>query len=306
MGDTSERQVWANLWKLQIPSKIKILGWRALHGIIPCRGILANRHIGNDGGCPFGSDGCQDIKHIFFKCSRSRLIWSQLGVLDQLDEVVGQDSSGSVLVEEIINRGEKVRTLQNIGLAELFLTGAWYIWWERRKLVHGEDVQSPQRSALVIAALTTNYARAKKQPKQRRAGWKKPTDGKLMINVDASFDYNTGAGSTGAIIRDPTGGCIAAVHYFLPHVLDAPTAEAIALRNGLQLTLQTGFNRFIIQSDCMEVVTTMLEGGYSATAAGAIYEECYSLSKSFDYFSIEFCNREANQVAHELAKVALI
>ena len=27
---TSNRQVWRNLWKLQVPGKIKIVGWRAL------------------------------------------------------------------------------------------------------------------------------------------------------------------------------------------------------------------------------------------------------------------------------------
>ena len=44
------RQVWKKLWKLQVPGKIKIFGWRALHGLIPGRAILANRHIGNTGG----------------------------------------------------------------------------------------------------------------------------------------------------------------------------------------------------------------------------------------------------------------
>ena len=38
-----------------------------------------------------------------------------------------------------------------------------------------------------------------------RQGWKKPPEGKLMVNVDAAFDTGTGSGSTGVIIRDDNG-----------------------------------------------------------------------------------------------------
>lgn len=67
-----------------------------------------------------------------------------MGIQEQLDDILLQDRSGSILVEEVINKGVKVRTLKNIGLAKLFLTGAWYIWWERRQLIHGENIQTPQ------------------------------------------------------------------------------------------------------------------------------------------------------------------
>jgi len=49
-----------------------------------------------------------------------------------------------------------------------------------------------------------------------------------MINVDASFDSDTGSGSTGVVIRDATGECVAASCCHLPHVTDAAMAEAYA------------------------------------------------------------------------------
>jgi hypothetical protein len=48
----------------------------------------------------------------------------------------------------------------------------------------------------------------------------------------------------------------------------------------------------------------MKNGGFSATASAAIYDECIILGSGFCDVSIEHCNREANQVAHELAKVS--
>ena len=46
---------------------------------------------------------------------------------------------GSVILEEIITREEQIQNL-DVGFAELVITAAWYIWWERRQLVHGETV----------------------------------------------------------------------------------------------------------------------------------------------------------------------
>ena len=81
--------------------------------------------------------------------------------------------------------------LNNIGLAELILTGGWYIWWERRHLVHGEAIQNPHRSAMSIATLTTNYMMSSKITIRVRHGWKKPLEGKLMVNVDVDAAFHS-------------------------------------------------------------------------------------------------------------------
>ena len=57
-----------------------------------------------------------------------------------------------------------------------------------------------------------------------------------------------------------------------------------------------------IQADCIEVVDTMLDGGFSATASAAIYEDCNQLWKNFVAISITHCNRESKSVAHKPAR----
>jgi len=84
----------------------------------------------------------------------------------------------------------------------------------------------------------------------------------------------------------------------IPHVLDVASSEAAALRDGLLLAQQIGCNRIEIQSDCMEVVQTMQGGGFSATAAVAIYDEIVILWKEFSEISISHCSRLCNSVAH--------
>ena len=88
--------------------------------------------------------------------------------------------------------------------------------------------------------------------------------------------------------------------------MDAASSEAAALRDGLLLAQQIGCTRIEIQSDCMEVVQTMHDGGFSVTAAVAIYDEIVDLWKEFRDISISHCNRSCNAVAHELARQAVL
>jgi ribonuclease HI len=129
-------------------------------------------------------------------------------------------------------------------------------------------------------------------------------EGKLMINIDATFDIDNGRGAAGVIIRDYMGHFVAAAQVFLPHVVDAHMAEAYAFREGLTLAQRIEVNNFIIQMDCAQVVDTMKQGFFSATASAAIYDDCIILWSGFGVVSVEFCNREANLVAHELARVS--
>jgi hypothetical protein len=303
-GGSGDIDVWAKLWKLNLPSKIKIFGWRALHGMIPCKGMLANKHVGNISGCPICQADCEDIKHILFKCQRVRAVWQQLGVWESIDRLMHVDRSGSIVLQEIIRSNEQVKHLNNVALPDLILTGGWYCWWERRQQVHGENVQPVARSAMSIATLTTNYSKVKKMPIRRR-GWQKPPEGKLALNIDAGYSEITGEGSTGAVIRDSSGAVVAMAQKYMNQILDAVTGEALALREGLSLAQSMGISKLIVQSDCLEVVETMKNGGFSAGAAAAVYDECTSWWLEFADISIEHCPREANQPAHILARNAL-
>ena len=50
----------------------------------------------------------------------------------------------------------------------------------------------------------------------------------------------------------------------------------------------------------------MHNGGFSATAAVANYDEISDLWKDFGEISINHCDRSCNAVAHELARQALL
>ena len=44
-GGCVEWKIWAAIWKLKLPNKIKIFGWRACHEILPTAGNLSRRKV---------------------------------------------------------------------------------------------------------------------------------------------------------------------------------------------------------------------------------------------------------------------
>ncbi|XP_073360719.1 uncharacterized protein [Aegilops tauschii subsp. strangulata] len=208
------------------------------------------------------------------ECCRLSEIWKNLGVHASISELC-VDNTGMGVLETILKKQDVSFThLPGVGLKEMIATACWYMWWERRKIAREEAVQTPARSAQAIAAIVTNYVRSVKNPKIRRHGWEKPREGFVKLNIDAAFNLETETGATGAVLRDNNGMFIAASSCGIAHVADASWAEARALRDGLILAGQTGCNQVLVNSDCMDVVETMNEGGRSSSPAAAVYEDC--------------------------------
>ena len=301
---TSSDPIWKSLWSLKVPAKVKIHCWRAILGAIPCYGVLANRHMQTSSQCPLCLVHCESISHAFFTCPRVAEIWSHLGMQEALLHACAPVENGVPPLIQLLINTNAAPILDGVRLCDLVAVGVWYVWWERRKATHGEPVQDPRRSAQSILALALNYSRIKKNriSPMVRHGWTKPQVDFVKLNVDAAFDSDSGTGGTGAIIRDHTGFFVTGGRWSLQHVEDAATAEGHALRNGLLLAGQVGCNRVIVESDCLEVIQIMKDGGNSLGAAAAIYEECSFLCRSFTAVSFSHCPREANSAADSLAK----
>ncbi|KAM3191940.1 hypothetical protein ACQJBY_069278 [Aegilops geniculata] len=130
--------------------------------------------------------------------------------------------------------------------------------------------------------------------------------GLVKLNVDASFDHDWLSGTAGAVLRDDKGRFIAGGNWKFDWCADVLTAEILALRFGLLLAQRAGCNRLHVNSDNIEVINTMKNGGQSAGAAAAVFDDCYFLACDCPLTRFEHCNREANKVAHELARLAKI
>jgi hypothetical protein len=158
-GSSANNPVWQALWKLKIASKVKNFIWRTLHGIVPLKCILANRHIGTSGECPICHQGPEDVKHLLFQCQAARDLWSSLGMLHLVEETAHENRSGSVILETLLrSQNCTMRGLDNVGLKETVAITCWYLWWLRRRRTHNEAVPPINRCKMSILPMAANQA----------------------------------------------------------------------------------------------------------------------------------------------------
>lgn len=180
--------VWAILWKLKVPAKVKIFGWRVLHGLIPVKSVVANRHICSDGSCPVCNQGAEDISHLLFRCNMTRAICEKLGLSDFMLEAMNIDRSGFVCWN----------TYFDCMLASCLVQTSVYkkLRLQLAGIFGGCDVKSPmvRLSRLLTTvlfrflAISSNYSKVVAKPNMvLKEKWFKPASRFVKLNVDASY-----------------------------------------------------------------------------------------------------------------------
>lgn len=70
------KQVWRALWKLRIPNKVKVFGWRACLEILPTRMNLARRKVVVDNICLNCTRFPKTAIHALWNCEVAKDVWS--------------------------------------------------------------------------------------------------------------------------------------------------------------------------------------------------------------------------------------
>ena len=89
----------------------------------------------------------------------------------------------------------------------------------------------------------------------------------------------------------------------LKHMMSAATAESIAIKKGLDLVERLGCKRITVESDSLEVIQAC--GGLIEiwSPYTAILADIFQKAFSIGLVSFAYCNRQANKVAHNLARI---
>jgi ribonuclease HI len=302
-GTSAMNPVWKSVWRLKIPSKIKIFLWRALHGILPLKSILVNRHVGTSGQCPICSIAPEDIMHLLFQCDIVRQLWTSLGLSAIIDEASVIDRSGSVVLEQLMREQDKMlHGFDNIKQKETIGVACWYLWWIWHRRTHNDSVPPLSQCKMSVLSITANAAKAMSKIPGPKPQWVRPNPRQVKINVDGSFHLDTYAGSVGAVMRDSAGRFIAASIVYLPNVASAAAAKTMAMREGLALANRLGCNNVLMESDSIETVEACSGDEAWWGENSAIYADYVDLAALLGNVTFKYCPREANRVAHEIAR----
>ena len=188
---------------------------------------------------------------MLFLCNKAKEVWKRLGIDEIIDRACEIDRAREAILEYLLvlpNQDLRIMGYQNV--RDMIAILAWYLWWERRKLVHKETTQNATKISMGIIALRYNFVNASSsKASMKKGGWHCPPRGFVKLNVDASFDYDMLKGTMRAVLRDDKGRFIAGGNGKIDYCADVLMAEALALKFGLTLVQRAGCHRLIINSD---------------------------------------------------------
>lgn len=146
----------------------------------------------------------------------------------------------------------------------------------------------------------TTYSRTNRRSAVER--WTKPPTGWTKANADGAMDKQGRSGGGGAVVRDQHGKFLAGACHFFPSI-DAPEmAELLACRRAVQLTMEIGKNKLMLETDCQSVVTALVSQERDRSTNGLLVEEIKMMLKSMDQYQVRWARRTANSAAHILAR----
>ncbi|KAK1585196.1 hypothetical protein QYE76_017669 [Lolium multiflorum] len=112
--------------------------------------------------------------------------------------------------------------------------------------------------------------------------------------------------SMGGVLRDSKGEIQGGFCRPMDNLLSAAMAEAKALHEGLAFLERFGCLSCQVEADALELIQACNGDVDINSPYAAILADCFQKAKEMEEITFLHCHREANQVAHELAKLAYI
>lgn len=300
----AESKAWSQLWKVKVPSKIRVFVWRLAQMSLPTGSVRHERNMATSSACCLCDEELDSWRHSLFECRMARCVWA-LGDEEILEHVIS-------------NRSDDARlwlfwlfdTMNQQDLARVLIT-MWAIWWARRRAIHDDEFQSPMSTMCFVnrylqdlEIATTRAPTGQTQPAQPRVHrWIPPGEDVAKINADGAISRQGRVGASAAVCRDKNGTYLGASAVVFDGLVDAPSLEAQACNEALALAQDLLLTHAIIASDCMQVVSD-INGASRSSSYALVLNEIRDRITDFVKVSFRFEVREANFEAHALAKAA--
>ncbi|CAM8943394.1 unnamed protein product [Rhodiola kirilowii] len=296
------KKFWHSYWKMAVPRKVKIFGWRGFHESLPTGVSLHKRGLINNVSCAQCGYKIESYAHIFLHCWIARAVWDQLGFMD-LCRLPDTTSFADIIHFAWIHHTSRRR--------QLILVTLWMLWYNRNKLKHGEEGYSINE--LVYRA--TNKSRSFEQNDSKflssmkfvyNSGfeWKLPPVGFIKINCDAAMRESQGGG-IGIIARD-SNGCLLAVRTLKrDDIHSSAICEGVGLLESLSLAESLRIDKAIFESDCADAVRWLNICPDSCIAQEEWFKKSVQILHRHADWKVVLIRREANVVADLLAKQVL-
>ncbi|GAU24451.1 hypothetical protein TSUD_364350 [Trifolium subterraneum] len=137
-----------------------------------------------------------------------------------------------------------------------------------------------------------------------RKVWEKPALDWVKCNVDVAFVSGSGRTLMGLCFRDNSGHFMAGMTQWQQTVISSVEGEAWALLLAMEEARHRGLNRVQFESDSKVLIEAIHMKHRGNSEFLSIVHDILSLMSSFINFEVKFVRRQANLVAHTLARAA--
>ena len=290
------------LWKVKVPSKLKVFLWRLVQQSLPYADVLHHRNMATHRTCKMG--GAHDSwRHSLLECNMARCVWALAS--EDIVELIAN-------IQEPHARGwldAVFHALPQDQLTRVVVT-LWAIWHARRKAIHEDIYQSPLSTHMFVERFVSVLDQVEQPktgttpevtPQPRR--WIPPPVGLVKVNVDAATSKAGAMSAIAAVARGEAGEYLGASSIVLHGVTDPEMLEAMTCREGMALAADLYLQRFKLATDCINVVKS-LEGEGMGPYAQNVRE---IKARTGDFSEVQFAHegRTSNNDAHNLARSSL-
>ena len=127
----------------------------------------------------------------------------------------------------------------------------------------------------------------------------------FKINIDGAVFAEENCSGMGVIVQDREGLVIAVMSEKIPQLLKPIEIEAMAAIRAFEFAREVGISEAILERDSLLVIKALATKDIGLAPFGLLIQDAYRFTSAFSLLSYSHTKREGNQVAHDLAKLAV-
>ncbi|KAL3616244.1 hypothetical protein CASFOL_039634 [Castilleja foliolosa] len=294
---------WKTLWNAKFHNRYKLLLWKLIHNILPCKARLNLLFATADTSCYFCNHHTESVDHLFLKCPFIQQIWfcsfwqfnasifSHLSFIDWINILF---DNNKLLFPNLSVKAEF--TLFTVIMYDT-------IWFARNKLAHGSLAPSIQELVVTISREARSHWLSMAQTNRGldlpAKPWKPPDPNWTKVNVDATF--KDGIAHSGVVFRN----CNGSIFHIASHkhlCQDPVSAESLAILDACKELESANISYAIIESDCINAISFITTGSANCFwSACPIIDKIRCFKIAWPSFVFAYISRKANGAAHAFA-----
>ena len=192
---------------------------------------------------------------------------------------------------------------------DLFAMIISQLWTRRNKLRVGEEMAPLSKIVGLATDSLLEFQRALSFPHPASRliisnRWTPPPLGWMKVNFDGATFKERNLAGLGGVIRNDNGLIMAAFTQTIPLPTSIEMVEVLAAHSALVLANDLSLNQVQLEGDSEIIINALSKGGKDSSSFGHILLDIKLLSSAFQCVSFSHSRRQANKVAHCLARSA--